>query len=192
MTDTHRSHATPLATETVLDRALAAGSATPRICIVTGGRGAGKSAWCGALAREARARGLQVAGLWSPAALTEGEKTGIDLVDLAADETRRLAVLRTDDAAAVATGKWAFDPDVIAWGNAALAAVGAPDLLIVDELGPLEFERGQGLTQGLRLIDARSYRLACVVIRPELLAAAVERWPGSWVVTPPAWERKEG
>ncbi len=44
------------------------------------------------------------------------------------------------------------------------------DLLIVDELGPLEFERNEGWPAGLAAIDSAAYKVGVVVIRPELLA----------------------
>jgi hypothetical protein len=53
----------------------------------------------------------------------------------------------------------------------------APDILILDELGPLEFSSNQGLTVGFELIERRLYRLACMTIRPSLLPVALERWP---------------
>ena len=49
------------------------------LAILTGGRGAGKTRWCEALARSGRDAGLSVAGVVSPPVLTEGAKSGIDL-----------------------------------------------------------------------------------------------------------------
>ena len=42
---------------------------------------------------------------------------------------------------------------------------------------PLELLENDGLTNGLKRIDEHLYRLACVVVRPSLLATALERWP---------------
>jgi hypothetical protein len=50
-------------------------------------------------------------------------------------------------------------------------------LLVVDELGPLEFERAQGWLSGLTALDSGEYELGLVVIRPELMGAALARWP---------------
>ena len=58
----------------------------------------------------------------------------------------------------------------------------APDLLVVDELGPLEFARGVGLTEGLTAVDAGRYAVACVVVRPALVDEALRRWPDATVV----------
>jgi hypothetical protein len=46
----------------------------------------------------------------------------------------------------------------------------------------LEFERGEGWQAGLAAIDAGDYRLGVVVIRPELLDQARQRWPAARVI----------
>jgi hypothetical protein len=48
----------------------------------------------------------------------------------------------------------------------------------VDEIGPLEFKREQGFTEGLSALDSGQFQAALIVIRKELLSAAEERWPG--------------
>jgi iron complex transport system ATP-binding protein len=152
--------------------------------LVTGLSGVGKTTWCGDLVELARARGLRTAGLWSPVVFENGRKIGIDMVDVHSNERRRLANLRGREAAAVSTIQWAFDPEVIAWGNQALDNLPENDLLVIDELGPLEFMREEGLLAGLRVLDAGAYRVAVVVIRPSLLPEAQARWPQAQVITP--------
>jgi len=169
---------------TVLERAFAAGRRAPQRLLVTGARGSGKSRWCAALVASARTRGLRVAGVASPAVIEGGRKVGIDLVDLSGGERRRLAEVRRDDEPGTATQRWRFDEAALAWGNGSLrAAVGEPvDLLVVDELGPLEFGRGVGLTDGLAAVDAGRFAVACVVVRPALIDEALRRWPDAVVV----------
>ena len=60
------------------------------------------------------------------------------------------------------------------WGNRVLASSLPCDLLLIDELGPLEFNLGLGWVSALDLIQSGQYRQALVVIRPELLAKAQE------------------
>lgn len=71
---------------------------------------------------------------------------------------------------------------MLAWAEGFLSALPGGDLIILDELGPLEFEQNRGLVSGLGLIDSRRYRLSCAVIRPELVGAALSRWPWGEVV----------
>jgi len=162
--------------------------------ILTGWRGRGKTTWCSALASVARARGLAVAGLLSPGIfdtnslpVAERIKLRIDLVDLATGYSRVLAT--PGDPHAEGHGmRWHFIQETIAWGNAALSSADAADLVIIDELGPLELTHGRGLTAGLSLLDERRYTFAVAVIRPELVAQAQARWPEAVVLTVPAWD----
>ncbi len=74
-------------------------------------------------------------------------------------------------------GNWHFESDSLDWGNDILANILSSQLVIVDELGPLELTNGSGLVNGIELITRRGYRLACVVVRPSLLENAIIRWP---------------
>lgn len=56
------------------------------------------------------------------------------------------------------------------------------DLLVIDELGPLEFEQDSGWQAGLQTIDTREFAIGLVVVRPELLAKALMRWPDAYMV----------
>ena len=51
------------------------------------------------------------------------------------------------------------------------------DLLVVDELGPLELERGVGWTAALGLLQQSGFALAVVVVRPGLVARARDLLP---------------
>jgi len=156
---------------------------TPQLVLVTGLSGAGKTTWCQGLVQQARARDLNVCGLISPAVFENGEKTGIDLIDLASGEQRRLAKLRGEKLTGVGTPQWDMDPAVIAWGDAVLGQQPDCDILVLDELGPLEFFRKEGFLSGLRLLDEKRFRAAFVVVRSSLLPFAQQRWPYAHIVT---------
>lgn len=171
----------------------AAGRAAPMLVLVSGGRGAGKTTWCLELYQLAHAAGCQAGGVVSPAGFHHAVKTEIHLLNLASGERRQLARLRhassRQPALSEATANWAFDAAVLSWGNQIIQALPESDVLILDELGPLEFIAHTGLTAGLKRVDEKRDRLACVVIRPELLEDAQTRWPWGkviWVTAPPA------
>lgn len=152
------------------------------LAFLTGGRGAGKTRWCERLVRAGSGAGLSVAGLFSPPVFTGGEKSGIEVVDAASGERRRLAERARPDLPGTDGLGWRFDPEALAWGNATLAATGRCDLLVLDELGPLELRRGSGLSSAFGLLDAGRFRLAVVVVRPALVEAVRARWPGAALV----------
>lgn len=152
-----------------------------QLVLVSGPSGAGKTRWCQELVAAARRAGLTPQGLISPAVFNAAKKVAIDLQEIVSGERHRLAVLRENRLeklpAGLGTWNWQFDPQVLDWANARLAAIAQPDLLILDEIGPLELLENLALTQSLSLVDRRDYRLACVAIRPALVATALERWP---------------
>jgi len=152
------------------------------LAIISGPSGAGKTTWCLRLVEKARGLGLEVAGLISQPVMARGQKIGIDLVDQATGARRRLAVPRRESDDGLLTGAWRFDPLVLDWGNHLLLNLPPCDLFILDELGPLEFHRGQGLLAGLTLLTERRPHLSCVVVRQSLLPLARDRWPWSIVL----------
>jgi len=153
-----------------------------KLIIVTGERGAGKTTFCARWIDLARSSGRDVAGVLSPAVIANDQKLAIDAIDLRSMRRQRLATFNpaADDPREL---HWRFDADVLAWGNVVLAESTPADILIVDELGVLEFERGQGWLAGLNVLDSGDYRLGLVVIRPELLQQAQRRWPLAQVIT---------
>lgn len=154
---------------------------TPALILVTGKSGAGKTIWCLELVHQARLAGFLPYGFVSPAVFENGSKIGIDLLEIQHDERRRLAVRRTEKASesglGIHTAGWQFDEGVLEWANQVLDEMSDAEFLIIDELGPLELLENKGLVRGLEVIDERKYRLACVTVRPLLLATARERWP---------------
>ncbi len=150
---------------------------TGKLILVTGQSGAGKTRWCAGLAEQAKSRGIHAVGLLSPAVFEGQVKTGIDLIDVKSGARKSLAVRRDKSGIGQFTLDWGFDDEVLNWGNLILGQLHTCQLLIIDELGPLEFNRGGGLTNGIGLIAARRYELACVVVRPALLEIAHNLWP---------------
>ena len=83
----------------------------------------------------------------------------------------------SDADSAVVQGRFRFDPKILTWGNETLAHAAPCDLLVVDELGPLEIERGKGWQKAFDVLRGNDFTLALVVIRPELLERAQRRLP---------------
>jgi nucleoside-triphosphatase len=136
--------------------------------MVIGPRGAGKSAFCRAIAEIARKNGWDVAGLLSPAQIEAGVKTAILAEDLRTGAIHRLASTTRQKPDDLAFGGWLFDRQTLAWGNCVLESSLPCDLLILDELGPLELFYQTGWQSALDILRRAEYRLALVVIRPEL------------------------
>lgn len=152
--------------------------------ILTGDSGRGKTRVCQTAADGLRDRGWNVAGVVCPGVWMADQKVGIDALDLRSGEVRRLAERAGMGDAAVgpATRGWYFHAAALAWCNSLLANAGGPDLLVIDELGPLEFEQGEGLMQGLVATDSGCFRLGLLTVRPQLLTLARARWPDARIL----------
>lgn len=149
-----------------------------RLWFISGEVGAGKTILCAALVKEFTKLGWQISGLRSPAIMEAGFKTGIAVENLASKEVRKLAVRAMNpNALKDEPFHWTFDPLVLDWGNQVLKHVVPTDLLVVDEIGPLEMKRGEGWVNAFDALDSRQYRQAILVMRPKLLSIAQARWP---------------
>lgn len=166
---------------------MSTGSSNGDVYVVTGERGAGKTTFCRVLVDEARSRRARfaVAGVLSPKVFLQGRESAIELVDVASGQHRLLATRRDEGdtrEGPSTTIRWRFDVDALAWGETVLRSATPCDLLVVDEVGPLEFESGEGWIGGLAAVDSVAYGAAFVVVRSELVERALDRWPGARVI----------
>ena len=147
-----------------------------RVFIVTGAQGEGKSSLIAALAEALRGAGLIPVGFHAPGFWAEGRRSGFDLIDLGGGE--RLPLCRTDGPQEwPSQGPFRFSPEGLAFGRRALSEAlrRGPDLVIVDEVGPLEL-RGEGWSEGLDAL-VRGRRAPMVwVVREGLIDEVRLRW----------------
>ena len=146
----------------------------PKVVVLSGGSGCGKTTLCTRVIALARAQGFELGGILTPPRLDQGLKVGLDVEDVRTGQRRPLAELIgiTDGPA---TGRWRFHAGALAWGTSVLRSATPCDLLIIDELGPLELIRGQGWTIALDVLKTGAYRLALVNVRPALLSRFQEQ-----------------
>jgi len=140
---------------------------------LTGCRQAGKTSACRGIVRLAATRGWRVAGVLSPAIFRNGVKVGVETIDLHSGQSRPLASRRLSRHGGLLG--YEFDDVALAWANDVVASSYPCDLLIIDELGPLELEQGKGLVAAVEVLRGGCYRWAIVVVRPELVPVFKER-----------------
>ena len=145
------------------------------LVLITGLRGSGKTTYCAEIASLAINYGFSVGGILCPAVIEGKNKVGIDQLNISTGEQRRLGV-RSYQSSDNTVGGWCMDETVIAWGNQIIASL-EEDIIIIDELGPLELEHGYGYQEALNLLDEERYDITFVVVRPSLLPIAQLRWP---------------
>jgi len=145
---------------------------TAHTIILSGERGAGKSTVCRETIALAQAKQYTCGGVLT---LSRSNDTR-DVLDVSSGYVRRLT-LESNVGPAVIQGRFRFDPETLAWGNEVLTHATPCHLLVVDELGPLEIERGGGWLKAFDVLREADFKLALVVVRSELIARAQLKLP---------------
>jgi nucleoside-triphosphatase THEP1 len=157
-----------------------------KLTLVSGKIRSGKTTFCAAVIQgleETFCNEWRMKGVLTPAVFKGEMKIAIDAVDINTGQRRRLALRRSERSEGLLTNDWAFDPQVMYWCNQLLRRAVPCDLLVVDELGPLELQRGQGFLEGMAAIDTGAYAIGLVVVREELLPDAKALWPKASTLT---------
>ena len=144
----------------------------PNIVLITGERQAGKSTACRRAVVLMRQAGLTVSGLVT-------ERTGehdLSVRELHTGETYALT-LPFNDQANRPLMNFRMNPQAMARSLASLARGFPTEVVVIDELGPLELKRGEGWVEALNYLRSGEYRVGILVIRPELLGVGVLALP---------------
>ncbi len=151
-----------------------------RAIFLTGKRGVGKTTVCQAVAELARRRGHRPGGVITPALYDgHGAKVGFEAMDVGSGERWLLA--HTDrELGGPRVGPYSFDPDGLTRALEVLekAITTGCDLLMLDEIGPLELEQGQGFAPILDLLPVEGAMHTLIVVRPALLAQLLPHLKG--------------
>jgi len=140
--------------------------------IITGWRGSGKTMFCQELIDKSKLANRDIAGIISPGSFLNDVKQSFEAMDIRTGRTEPLANLLRQDPSDFEFGDWFFNIRTLEWGNRVFQSSVPCEMLVVDELGPLELVFSQGWVKALDVIRSGQYRLALIVIRPELLELA--------------------
>jgi nucleoside-triphosphatase THEP1 len=139
------------------------------LVLLTGPIGAGKTTLCRQAAAAARAREVAVGGVLAPPLIDRGVKVGIAAVDVASQETRVLARVG-QDLGGPQVGRYSFSADALDWTvSRCRRALSEAAIVFVDEIGPLELERGGGLAPLLPLLAQPRPAPTVAVVRDGLV-----------------------
>jgi nucleoside-triphosphatase THEP1 len=149
----------------------------PQITLVTGPSGIGKTT---RVTRAAAEYSGSVTGVICPGVYENGTRIQINAHLLRTGEILPLAFTQSPENYAVNTAAWGFNEAAIAAVNQELEQNTGTGLLVIDELGPLEFHRNQGFVSAFSAIAQHPGPVA-IVVRESLLPEARQRWPDAEV-----------
>jgi len=140
---------------------------------VTGDKQAGKTGAVLQLIDQARSRGLHPAGIVCPGLWAGGTRAGFDLVQV--DTGRRYVLSRRIEG--LRPVPYMFDAESLGRGKEALSPGRCrnADLVIVDEIGPLEL-KGQGWAGALPALVSLPRPVHIWVVRRSLVQAVQDRF----------------
>ena len=147
--------------------------------MLTGDVHIGKTTACSKVAKRLAQSGHSVRGfLTTPVCDGSQNRLGLEILDLRGGERQQLA--RTDcELGGPRVGPYSFDADALRWGEtlAAEACAAGCDLLVIDEIGRLELEKGRGFNRILALLAGPLVPRTLVVVRSELYPTFCCRLP---------------
>lgn len=139
---------------------------TPKIVLLHGERGAGKTTCIIELSRYWRIQHRPFFGIAEPKVFESGSEVGISALDLVTGRSMTLAV--RDDEPGLRSGRWRFLEDGLTFADGCCR----PDektegIAVIDEIGPMEL-RGQGLKAAWDALHTGRYLRALVIVRSSL------------------------
>jgi len=143
---------------------------------LTGSRGVGKTSVCQAVVHLARSRGRRPEGVLSIALFDgNGAKIGFEAMDANSGQRWLLGhAAQALDGPRI--GPYCLDSSGLARAIDVLErACNTPDLMILDEVGPLELERNDGFAPVLDILPLEGPGHLLIVVRPSLLPEARRR-----------------
>lgn len=142
------------------------------VILLFGPVGAGKTTVLASLVHKWRASGRKVAGILAHRMLEDGELAGYDLEIIGKEEQLPLARMGWTERERV--GHFGFCETALAQGRQALRESAAAEVIVVDEIGPLEL-KGKGWAKEVAELLQESNAVLILVVR-QALHDHVRQW----------------
>ena len=147
--------------------------------LVVGEPGSGKTSWCREYIDWRRKSGSTIGGILCPAIEQQGQRVGSNALDLLTGQEVPFARLSSHGCVKEGerVGDYTISKDGILFACGAIerAVESSCDLVVIDEVGPLEL-RGNGLMPAVELALASAVNVL-IVVRSSLTGALQRRFP---------------
>jgi len=150
----------------------------PEVVIISGDIHQGKTTVAQKVVSILLEQGVRIGGFLAIGEDEEGVRTGFSIKEIETGKTMVLCSVKTD-ATSTKTGKFYFNDTAIQWGNRLLAPenLDNKDLVVIDELGPLELA-GKGWAAAIEKICVQNSLPQLWIVRKSI----VEKMAGKWNV----------
>jgi len=141
-----------------------------RIILLTGPKRKGKTTACQRFVEKGHQADIQMGGILTPARYDQaGVKKVIDVIDVATGHQRVLANIASNPEQAT-VGEYRFRSKTTHWAlERVLSALAAPlDVVIIDEIGPLELEQKRGFAPALERLPTSPAQIVILIARRSL------------------------
>jgi len=148
----------------------------PKVVIIHGTQGCGKSTLMEQLAIRLKDSTIATSGFVSPVIIEDGVRKGYMLKDLAGGRIMQLSGIEPIPGAD-RYGTFYFFPEALEYGRAILKreSLNKSGIIFIDEIGPLEFS-GKGWSDSLSVLLADSGIRIILSVRDNLVDAVVQHW----------------
>ncbi len=152
------------------------------INLIIGERDVGKTILCSNLIENLKFKGYSVAGIISPGIYHDGMKVGITAMNIKSGEQVKLADYSPGWDIENSLRVWRIISDAISWGNDVLNKSIPCDVLIIDEIGYLEFEKNNGWNKSFEILEKNGFKIAFVVVRKCFVESALLHWGKAQII----------
>ncbi|GGP20270.1 NTPase [Thermocladium modestius] len=126
----------------------------PRGALLTGPPGAGKTTAVKRIVEILSSKGISVSGFYTEERRSGGKRVGFAIVDAAGRGERIMALIGEGSPR---VGRYRVDLDAISWGLESIA--GMSDVLVIDEVGPMEMLHPDFMNTVINAIKKRPFVL---------------------------------
>ncbi len=146
------------------------------IIVITGKVQCGKTTFLKEVVNAMKSEKFKVAGFLCYGQFKNGERSGFNLTDTETSRSYRLASVNPKEGW-VRFRRFYFDPEILETGVCILlrGLRQRPDLLVIDEVGPMELE-GRGWYIPLNLMAKEQSTVQLWVVRESILKEVLKKW----------------